>query len=104
MNVDHGSSRQSNFLRQMKLATDVALIGRQVDARLPDGSLIDIVFAIGAGRPAAIAAAAVAAAAAAAVAAAAALTLLKQRTDNVKAMVCARVAQVNKLPVAASQF
>ena len=101
MDVDHGSSGQSTFLRQVTLAPDVPLITCQVDARLPDTSLIDIVLAIGAGRPAAIAAAVVAAAAAVA---SVALTLLEQRTDNNKAIVCARVAQVNKLPVAASQF
>ena len=106
MDVDHGSSGQSTFLRQVTLAPDVPLITCQVDARLPDTSLIDIVLAIGAGRPAAIAAAVVAAAvvAAAAAVASVALTLLEQRTDNNKAIVCARVAQVNKLPVAASQF
>ena len=62
-------------------------------------SAVILYTAIGAGRPAAIAAAAAAVAAASA-----ALTLLEQRTDNSKAIVCARVAQVNKFPVAASQF
>ena len=70
----------------MTFAPDVALITRQVDTRLPDSGLIDIILVIGAGRPVA------------------ALTSLKQRTDDIKALVCARVAQEYELPVAASQL